>query len=61
MARAALSPDDALLLVATDGVTDALGDDDALGVALDAAARVRWMAAGGGGGGGAHTALLVRA
>lgn len=38
--HAPLHAGDALLLVATDGVTDVLGDDDALGVALDAMHRV---------------------
>jgi len=35
-----LTPADALLLMATDGVTDVLGDDDALGIAMDALTRV---------------------
>jgi serine/threonine protein phosphatase PrpC len=36
----ALTPSDSLLLVATDGVTDVLPDDDALAIAVDAVERV---------------------
>jgi serine/threonine protein phosphatase PrpC len=36
----ALTPADSLLLMATDGVTDVVSDDDALGLALDAVTRV---------------------
>ncbi|KIY99425.1 hypothetical protein MNEG_8535 [Monoraphidium neglectum] len=37
----ALTPSDSLLLVATDGVTDVLPDDDALAIAVDAVERGR--------------------
>lgn len=35
-----LTPSDVLLLMATDGVTDVMGDDDALGFALEAMEKV---------------------
>lgn len=38
-----LTPSDVMLLVATDGVTDVLGDDDALAIALDALEKAKEM------------------
>lgn len=47
LASVTLTPADRLLLVATDGVTDVVGDDDALGAALDALDKVRVLRVGG--------------
>lgn len=41
VASAALTPDDALLLLATDGVTDVLSDAALMEVAMEALLRVR--------------------